>query len=216
MAAWSEAMARQAVWPSGMRSLETCRTLRKPRRQRRKLARFGGVAALVGGLAWTRERHGGPGWRRAAAIALRKRPRALWHRSLGRCLLHDATESPPRRSLGLAVVSALAGLAALVSDLMGEVAGVALAASSLTVARSAHAVEARSVASAAGVVDRCGHGAGARDWRHPVGATSGCWRFRSSALGWVGWFSDGQCSAQGHFRMAAHERSRSEGSFPRL
>ena len=118
-----------------------------------------------------RERHGDPGCRSRHCLLPTSAPVLFGIGLLG---VAYSTMPPSRRRnalLGLAVVSALAGLAALVSDLMGEVAGVALAASSLTLwLGSAHAVEARSVASAAGVVDRCGHGAGARDWRHPVGA----------------------------------------------
>jgi hypothetical protein len=96
------------------------------------LARFGGVAALLGGLAWT--------VKGMVILVGGDQPPLLFEGApilFGIGLLGVAYSTmPPSRhrkaSLGLAAVSALAGLAALVSEVVGEVAGVALAVSSLT------------------------------------------------------------------------------------
>jgi hypothetical protein len=96
------------------------------------LARLGGVAALLGGLAWTVK---------GMVILVGGDPPPLLFEGapvlfgIGLLGVAYSTMPPSRRrkaALGLAAVSALAGLAALVSDLVGEVAGVALAISSLT------------------------------------------------------------------------------------
>lgn len=97
-----------------------------------RLARFGGVAALLGGLAWT--------VKGMVILVGGEQPPLLFECApvlfgIGLLGVAYSTMPPSRRRkapLGLAVVSALAGLAALVSDLVGEVAGVALAISSLT------------------------------------------------------------------------------------
>jgi hypothetical protein len=96
------------------------------------LARLGGVAALLGGLAWT--------VKGIVILVGGDQPPLLFECApmlFGIGLLGVAyfTMPPSRRRkapLALAAVSALAGLAALVSDLAGEVAGVALAISSIT------------------------------------------------------------------------------------
>jgi hypothetical protein len=96
-----------------------------------RLARLGGVAAFVGGLAWTLKGvvilAGGdqPPWLFEAAPAL-----------FGLGLLGVAFGEMPRGrrrgfALGLSAVAILGGLAAVVSDLVGEVAGAALAISSV-------------------------------------------------------------------------------------
>lgn len=97
-----------------------------------RLIRLGGVAAVLGGLAWA--------VKGAMILVGLDQPPLLFEAApvlFGIALLGVAYSSrPPSRrrkaSLGLAAVSVLAGLAALVSDLVGEVAGVALAVSSLT------------------------------------------------------------------------------------
>jgi len=94
--------------------------------------RLGGAAALLGGLAWT--------VKGLVILVGGDQPPLLFETApvmFGAGLLSVAysTMPPSRRrnaAIGLGVASALAGLAALVSELVGEVAGVALATSSLT------------------------------------------------------------------------------------
>ena len=133
MAAWSEAMRAAsglAVRDEILGDVPNTSKTEAPETER--LARFGGVAALVGGLAWT--------VKGMVILVGGEQPPLLFESApvlfgIGLLGVAYSTMPPSRRRnalLGLAVVSALAGLAALVSDLMGEVAGVALAASSLT------------------------------------------------------------------------------------
>ncbi|MGH2394137.1 MAG: hypothetical protein ACRDGH_11715 [Candidatus Limnocylindria bacterium] len=95
------------------------------------LARLGGVAAVLGGLAWT--------VKGTVILAGGDQPPLLFEIApflFGVALLSvvRSTLPPSRRRVaasGLAAVSVLAGLGALASDLVGEVSGVALAISSL-------------------------------------------------------------------------------------
>ncbi|MFD7072602.1 hypothetical protein ACFV9G_00210 [Nocardioides sp. NPDC059952] len=95
------------------------------------MARLGGVAALIGGLAWTVK---------GTVILIRgDQPPLLFEVApmlFGVALLSVAysTLRPSRRraaALGLAAVSAIAGVVALASELVGEVVGMALAISSI-------------------------------------------------------------------------------------
>lgn len=96
-----------------------------------RLARLGGVAAFLGGLAWT--------LKGAAILVGGAQPPLLFELApvlFGSGLLSVAYSTMPsgrRRStaLGLASVTIVAGLAALASDLAGKVAGAALAISSV-------------------------------------------------------------------------------------
>lgn len=96
-----------------------------------RLARLGGVAAFLGGLAWT--------LKGIVILAGGDQPPLLFEAApalFGLGLLSIAFgEMPQSRrrgsALGLSAVAILAGLAALVSDLVGEVAGAALAISSV-------------------------------------------------------------------------------------
>lgn len=90
--------------------------------------RLCGVAALLGGLAWT--------VKGLVILAGGDQPPLLFEIApmlFGFGLLGLAYSALPSRRapLGFGVLSVLAGLAALVSDLVGEVAGVALAISSV-------------------------------------------------------------------------------------
>ena len=115
-----------------MPSLETCRTLGQLRRPRPRTWSIGGLAALLGGLAWT--------VKGTVILVGGNQPPLLFETApalFGIGLLSLAYASMPssrRRTVALvlAAASAFAGLAALVSDLVGEVAGIALALSSLT------------------------------------------------------------------------------------
>lgn len=96
-----------------------------------RVARLGGVAAILGGLAWT--------LKGVVILAGGDQPPLLFEAApalFGIGLLSVAYSTMPssgRRmaALGFASVAAIAGLAALVSDLIGEVAGEALAISSV-------------------------------------------------------------------------------------
>ena len=95
------------------------------------LARLGSVAALLGGLAWT--------VKGSVILAGGDQPPLLFEAApvlFGVGLLSVACCTMPhgrRRgfALGLSAVAILAGLAALASDVVGEVAGAALAISSV-------------------------------------------------------------------------------------
>jgi hypothetical protein len=97
-----------------------------------QMVRIGGAAALLGGLAWSVK---------GTVILLGgDQPPLLFETApvlfgIGLISVAYSTMPPSRRrtaALALAAVSAFAGLAALVSDLVAEVAGGALAISSLT------------------------------------------------------------------------------------
>ena len=96
-----------------------------------RLTRLGGVAAFLGGLAWT--------LKGIVILAGGEQPPLLFEAApalFGLGLLSVAFDEMPhsrRRgfALGLAGVATLTGLAALASDVVGEVAGAALAISSV-------------------------------------------------------------------------------------
>ena len=96
-----------------------------------RLARLGGVAAFLGGLAWT--------LKGAVILAGGDQPPLLFEAAptlFGLGLMSVAYSSMPagrRRgiALGLSAIAALSGLAALVSDMVGEVADLALVISSV-------------------------------------------------------------------------------------
>jgi hypothetical protein len=96
-----------------------------------RLARLGGVAAFLGGLAWAAKG--------VVILAGGDQPPLLFELApalfgVGLLSVAYSTMSPGRRrtvSLGFATVATVAGVAALVSDLVGEVAGGALAISSV-------------------------------------------------------------------------------------
>jgi hypothetical protein len=96
------------------------------------LARLGGVAALLGGVAWT--------VKGVVILVGGDQPPLLFEGApllfgIGLAGVASPALPPGRRRtslLGLAAVSALAGLVALVSEVVGEVAGAALAIASLT------------------------------------------------------------------------------------
>lgn len=98
---------------------------------RRSVVRLGGVAALVGGLAWS--------VKGTVILVGGDQPPLLLEVApmlFGVALLSIAySTSPPSRrravTLVLAAVSAIAGFVALASELVGEVAGIALAISSI-------------------------------------------------------------------------------------
>ncbi|MFE7223536.1 hypothetical protein ACFU7D_02010 [Nocardioides sp. NPDC057577] len=98
---------------------------------RRNVARLGGVAALVGGLAWVVKGTVILGGGDQPPLLLEVAPMLF-----GVALLSIAysTLPPSRRravALGLAAVSAMAGFVAFSSELVGEVVGMALAISSI-------------------------------------------------------------------------------------
>lgn len=96
-----------------------------------RLARLGGVAAFLGGLAWT--------MKGAVILAGGDQPPLLFEAAptsfgLGLMSIAYSTMPPGRRrgiALGLSAIAALSGLAALVSDMVGEVADLALVISSV-------------------------------------------------------------------------------------
>lgn len=96
-----------------------------------RLIRLGHVAALLGGLAWT--------VKGVVILGGGNQPPLLFELGpalFGIGLLSVAYSTMPRSrrltaALGLGVVAAVAGLAALLSDLVGELAGAALAISSV-------------------------------------------------------------------------------------
>jgi hypothetical protein len=96
-----------------------------------RLARLGGVAAFLGGLAWT--------VKGAVILAGGNQPPLLFEAAptlfgLGLMSVAYSTMPPGRRrgmTLALSAIAALSGLAALVSDLVGEVADLALVISSV-------------------------------------------------------------------------------------
>jgi hypothetical protein len=97
-----------------------------------RLARLGGVAAFLGGLAWT--------LKGVVILAGGDQPPLLFEAAptlfgLGLMSVAYSTLPPGRRRgavLGLSATAALSGLAALVSDIVGEVADLALVISSVT------------------------------------------------------------------------------------
>jgi hypothetical protein len=95
------------------------------------LVRLGGVAALLGGLAWA--------VKGVVILVGGDQPPLLFEGApllfgLGLAGVASRAVPPSRRrtSLGFSALSGLAGLVALVSEVVGEVAGVALAISSFT------------------------------------------------------------------------------------
>jgi hypothetical protein len=96
-----------------------------------RLARIGGVAALLGGLAWT--------LKGLVILAGGHQPPLLFEAApalfgIGLLSIAYCVMVPSRRrtaALCLAAAASIAGLAALVSDLVGDVAGEALAISSM-------------------------------------------------------------------------------------
>jgi hypothetical protein len=96
-----------------------------------RLARLGGVAAFLGGLAWT--------VKGAVILAGGDQPPLLFEAAptlfgLGLMSVAHSTMPPGRRrgmALALSATAALSGLAALVSDMVGEGAGPALVISSV-------------------------------------------------------------------------------------
>lgn len=95
------------------------------------LVRLGGVAALLGGLAWTVKGTVILGGGDQPPLLFEAAPLLFGVALFG---VANATMPPSRRrraAIGLALVSVVAAVAALVSDLVGEVVGVTLAGSSL-------------------------------------------------------------------------------------
>ena len=95
-----------------------------------RLSRLGGVAAFLGGLAWT--------LKGSVILAGGDQPPLLFEAApalfgVGLLSIAYCTKRDRRRDVALALsaVATLAGLAALVSDMVGEVAGAALATSSV-------------------------------------------------------------------------------------
>ena len=96
------------------------------------VARLGGIAALVGGLAWV--------LKGMLILVGRDQPPVLFAVApalfgIGLLGVAQSGMAPGRRrtvALGLAAVAAVAGFAAVMSDLVGEPAGAALAISSVT------------------------------------------------------------------------------------
>jgi hypothetical protein len=96
-----------------------------------RLARLGGVAAFLGGLAWT--------LKGVVILAGGDQPPLLFEAApilfgLGLMSVAYSTMPPGRRrgiALALSAIAALSGLVALVSDMVGEVADLALVVSSV-------------------------------------------------------------------------------------
>jgi hypothetical protein len=162
-----------------------------------RLARLGGVAALLGGLAWT--------LKGAVILAGGEQPPLLFEAAptffgLGLMSVAYSTMPAGRRqgiALALAAIAALSGLAALVSDVMGELADPALVISSVAVLIGLLTL-------GGGVRLHLWLGTSAWRWFRRSSSeaccrrsTSACWRCHWSASVLAGSVSAGPCFAQG-------------------